>query len=876
MVSVPLLKTKLHIPAPCFYLVPRPHLLARLNNGLQLGHKLTLVSAPAGFGKTNLLSEWVASIEARKSVAWLSIDHEDTRPTRFWGYLIAAIQSVLDEVGEASTALLRSVDPPSIEVILTPLLNDIAAQPERVVLVLDDYHLLSREEIHSGITFLLDHLPSQLHLVISTRADPPLPTVQMRARGQLTELRGDDLRFTFGEARSFLNDQMGLGLAETDLNALDSRIEGWIAGLQLAAISMRGQQDRHEFILAFTGSHHYILEYLAEEVLNRLPTDVLQFLAQTSILTQLNASLCERVTGRSDSAAMLARLYHENLFVTALDYEHSWYRYHHLFADLLRDRLQQQLGRQTIVDLHQHASQWYEENGYLQIAVKHALEAEDMERVADLAEQAAQASLLDSWMTDLLAWLETLPENVLRSRLRLRIYQACALFFDGQNEQCLSLLEESKQAIQELPPSPENDVLREELSRLIEIIYAFVNSLALSLQGNFDQSFQVILRVKHLAEEAGNIFLLAHAYEGLALNQYHKGQLGVAASTSAQLIELAGGSLRETRPGQPLPIATAGYLLLANICLDQDKLEDMTQYLTKALELCKMSSGAKSLVETYVMQSRLQQAQGDLDSAWQSLSKAERAYHLKASKVTRFRLESQKARLNLEVGSPEDVINWIRRLETTTVKAKDSIPLPTMQHEVLQLILARVHLSKSEPKNALSILEHIQTPAEAEGRYRHVIEIYTLKALALQALNQHQAALEHLEHALRLAEAEGFMRVFLDGAFLGKGIPMQHLLYKAAEHGITPGFTGKLLDAFPVIVDDQQKSGVELVEPLSQREIEVLEHLARGLSNREIAQQLIISTDTVKTHTGNIYSKLGVHNRTQAVIKAKALGLIDQ
>jgi LuxR family maltose regulon positive regulatory protein len=395
---MPLLTSKLHIPALCSNLVPRPDLLARLNNGLQLGHKLTLVSAPAGFGKTNLLSEWASSVEARKIVAWLSLDHEDNSPTRFWVYVIAALQSVLEQVGETSTALLRSAEPPSIEVILTPLLNEIANQPERVVLVLDDYHLLYREEIHSGITFLIEHVPSQLHVVISTRADPPLPIVRMRGRGQLTELRGDDLRFTFGEARIFLNSQMGLDLTEADLKALDTRIEGWIAGLQLAAISMRGQMDRHEFIVSFAGSPYYALEYLAEEVLNRLPIEVLHFLAQTSILTQLCADLCDRVTDRSDSAAMLARLYRENLFVTALDCEHSWYRYHHLFADLLRDRLQQQLDRQAIADLHQRASHWHEENGYLQIAVRHALEAGDMERVADLAEQAAQASLLDQAM----------------------------------------------------------------------------------------------------------------------------------------------------------------------------------------------------------------------------------------------------------------------------------------------------------------------------------------------------------------------------------------------------------------------------------------------------------------------------------------------
>jgi len=868
---MPFLATKLHVPAPSSNLLPRPQLLALLDSGLQQGHKLTLVSAAAGFGKTNLLSEWAASDTVQKSVAWLSLDAEDNHPTRFWAYLIAAIQSVLDEVGEASTALLRSADLPDIEVVLTPLLNEISTQPERLVLMLDDYHLLSKEAIHDGMAFLIEHLPTQLHLAISTRADPPLPIVRIRARGQLTELRGDDLRFTHDEAGRFLNNLMGLELSEADLNALDARIEGWISGLQLAALSMRGLADRHAFIFAFTGSHYYVLEYLSEEVLKRLEPEVLHFLVHTSILTQLCSSLCDRITGRNDSAAMLRRLYRENLFVTALDFEHTWYRYHHLFADLLRNRLQGQLDRKAIADLHQRASFWYEEHGYLQSSLNHAQQAGDLERVADLAEQAAEASLLDSWMTNLLEWLDTLPTNVLRSRLRLRIYQACALFFDGQHAACMQVLEETKQAIQDLPQTSANQVLRAELAQLIEIVYAFENSLMLSLQGKLEKSTQVMLRAKHRAEAAGNTFLLAHAYEGLALNQYHQGQLQAAASTSRRLIKL----VQEARTGQPLPIAAAGYLLLATICLDQNKLAEMSDHLEKAHDLCRKSGGSKSLVETYVMYSRLQQAQGDLERGYQSLSKAEHAYYLKGT-VTRFRLESQKARLNVETGALEEVNQWFSTLRTRSAVVELPAPLPTLLYEVIQLILARLSLVKNKPEKAFQALEGIQASAEADGHFRHLLEIYVLKALACQALNQDKLALEHVERALKAAEAEGFERVFLDTIFLDKGAPMRRLLYKAAELGVTPEFTGKLLSAFPRMVKDKQKASTILVEPLSKREIEVLEHLAKGLTNRQVAQQMVISLDTVKTHTSNIYSKLGVNNRTQAVIQARAFGLIDQ
>ena len=573
MISLPSLQTKLSIPVPSANLVPRPNLLTRLNDGLRLGHKLTLISAPVGFGKTNLFSEWARCKENQQRVAWLTLDEEDDSPTRFWAYVIAAIQSVLEGVGDISTAYLRSPGTPTNEAILTPLLNELADGTEQVVLVLDNYHLISRDEIHAGIDFLIEHQPQQIHLAISTRADPPLPIVRIRAQGQLTELRGDDLRFTRDEVRGYLNEQLKLGLSESEITDLDARIDGWIAGLELAATSIRDRMNRHEFITAFTSSHSFILEYLAEQVLNRLPEATLRFLTQTSILTQLCASLCDQVTGRRDSASVLARLYHDNLFVTVLDYEHTWYRYHPILTDLLRSRLLGQLDKQVIVDLHLRASRWYEENGYLRIAVRHAEKAGDLDRVVHLAEEIAQASLLDSWMTDLLAWLETLPDHVLHSRLRLRIYQACALFFDGQSHACIQILEETRQKIQLLPASPENKTLQEELFRLIEITYLFIDSLTLSMQGYLYQSEKVMLKAKQLAEEAGNVFLLAHAYEGMALNQYHQGQLRAAASTSWQLIELAGGSRQESELVQPLPIAAAGYLLLANICLDQNKLQ---------------------------------------------------------------------------------------------------------------------------------------------------------------------------------------------------------------------------------------------------------------------------------------------------------------
>lgn len=874
----PIIKTKLQIPTRHPNLLARLHLVEKLQEGLQWGRKLTLISASAGFGKTSLLSEWAHMENDTRSpwFAWLSLEEEDNIRGRFWVYLTAALQNVFPDIGEATTAILRSPDIPTDEVTLTPLLNELAAQPENIVLVLDDFQFISNEEIHNGVNFLVDHLPPQVHLVLSTRADPPLSIVHWRGQGQLTELRGDELRFTRDEVDALLNTQMGLNLEAEDLQTITARTEGWITGLQLAAISLKGHPNRHAFVNSFSTSPYIVIEYLTEEVLKIQPPEVQQFLLKTSILTRLNSSLCDRVMGQENSGEMLRLLYKGNLFITPLDPKHQWFRYHPLFADLLRSQLISKLDKENVIVLHQRASSWYEEHGYLQIAVRHAQETGDSDRVAGLAEKAVDASLLDSWMTNLLTWLETFPETVLRSRLKLRIYQASALFFDGQIKQCMNILAETKQAIQQLPATPENKALADDLWRLTEIIYAFVEGLELSLQGLFEQAAPVIHRSLHLAEQAGNVFFLAHAYEGLALMQYHQGQLRAAANTCQRLIELAGGNNQKVHLNQTLPIATAGYLLLANIYLDQNNLEAMEHQVKKSFDLCRKSGGAKSLVETYVMQSRLQQARGDLDSAYQSISRAERTYHLKASRVTRFRLDSQKARLDLEMGKLEKVSQWIHRLGQEAPSNDRREPLPAMLSAVVQLILARLLLIEKELEEALKVLRMIQGQAEAGGHNRHLIEIHLHQALAFHTLDQHQLAEDAIQRALRLAEPEGFVRVFLDGAFLDNGFPIKDLLERAAEGEAVPKFAEKVLAHFSRFEAREPKICPELVDPLSQREIEVLEHLAKGMNNRQIARQLVITIDTVKTHTGNIYGKLGVHNRTQAVIKARELGLIEQ
>ena len=662
---VPLLATKLYIPPPRTDLVPRPRLVQRLNEGLRQGRQLTLVSAPAGSGKTTLISEWFAALRLdphheqpiENRVAWLSLDREDNEPTRFWTYLVAALRTVDDELGTSALQMLQAPQAPSVHLVLTSLLNDIAALSYRSILVLDDFHLVSAETILDGFTFLLDHQPRQMHLVLSTRADPPLPIVRLRARGQLTEVRVDDLAFTVDEAVTFLNERMGLGLSLEEVKALESRTEGWAVGLQLAAMSMQDHVDRCGFITAFAGSHHLILEYLAEEVLHRQPEPIQHFLLQTSILDRLCGPLCDVVTGQSDSGTMLSHLQRKNLFAVPLDDEHHWYRYHHLFADLLRKRFEQETSLEQVAVLHGRASAWHEQNGMVDEAVKYALKAQDLERVACLAEQAAQANVLDSRLTVLLYWLEMLPEEVLRAHPRLQIYRAWALYMNGHLARAQKMLQRSQEALEGLPPSPENDALREELTPLLTIIGLVARGFMCSVNNQLEEAVQTCKKARAMALDAGYVFLAAQATEGLALARYHQGRLRASAESCQQVIALAEQGAEARWPVVQLPLAASGYVELAGVHMEWNDLDTAADLLDKALDLCRQVGVTQTLSETYVAQSRLKQARGDMDGAVQVLQEAGRVSRIEgAYSLANFRLATQQARLNLLAKRPDEVI----------------------------------------------------------------------------------------------------------------------------------------------------------------------------------------------------------------------------
>jgi LuxR family maltose regulon positive regulatory protein len=875
--DVSILTTKLYIPPPRPNLVPRPRLIERLDEGLRLGHRLTLISASAGSGKTTLLGEWAASSDLQnrgRQFCWLSLDEDDNDPVRFWAYVVAALQTIHSQLGQSVLPMLQGPKPPPVRSILTPLLNEVTALSQPVVLVLDDYHLVTAGAIHDGVAFLLDHLPQQLHMVIATRADPPLPIARLRVRDQLTELRADDLRFTAEEVAAFLNGAMGLNLQPEDVAALEARTEGWISGLHLAALSLQGHEDAHAFVEAFTGGHQYVLEYLIEEVLSQQPEPVQRFLLQTSILERLCAPLCDALTEGHDGTDMLERLQRDNLFVIPLDDERRWYRYHHLFGDLLRKRLGQATPPEQRSELYRRASQWHEENGLLEQAVKHARAAGDFERIVEIAEQAAGASRLDARLTTLLRWVDALPQDVLRAHPRLQVYRAWALFMNGHLEAAQQALGDCRQALETLPPSPENDALRRALTRLLDIIEMIAQGFMYSVNNQIEAALRVCSQARDMALEDGHVFLAAQATEGLALAQYHQGRLRASAQSCQQVIDLSAQNAAQA------PLAAAGYVELSGIHIEWDDLEKATDLLDEALALCREWGIVQTLNEAYTAQSHLLQLRRDIEGAWDVLEKAREFSSMEGdSSLVNFRLATQQARLNLAAGEPEKAVLWVEGMEAALASGRQ---LPAAFVETLQTTLARAYLAQDEAEEALAALEPLLGPAEAASAFLHVIEVCALKALALHALGDTSAALASLERSLALAEPEGYVRMYLN-----EGPPMAQLLREAASQGIHAEYANKLLAAFGV--SEYGSVGVgspipphsptpTLIDPLTPRELDVLHLISNGLSNQDIAGKLVIALNTVKRHTSSIYSKLDVKSRTQAVARARELGLlpIDQ
>jgi LuxR family maltose regulon positive regulatory protein len=902
-----LLQTKLYIPPLRPNLVPRPQLIERLNQGLQQGCKLILISAPAGFGKTTLVSEWVTGGE--RPAAWLSLDERDNDPARFLTYLIAAMRTIDANIGEEVLAVLQSPQPPPTESILTILLNEITTIPDNFVLVFDDYHVIDAKSIDNALNFLLEHLPPQMHLVIATREDPNLPLSRLRVRGQSTELRVTDLRFSPSEAAGFLNQVMGLNLSTEEVASLETRTEGWIAGLQMAALSMQGRRDTASFIQAFAGSHHFVLDYLVDEVLQRQPGHVRSFLLQTSILDRLSGPLCDFVTGQEDSKAMLEALERSNLFVIPLDDKRQWYRYHHLFADVLQVHSMEEQSNQ-VPTLHQRASYWHERNGSPSDAVRHALAANDYARVAVLAERAWQGMDNSFQSATWLGWVEALPDELIQARPVLSTQYAEALWMAGELEASEARLRDAERWLDptgELGARPEGladgmVVVDEEQFQTLRAKIAFTRTLNAQSLGDVHGTVkhaELALRLTPEEDYIGRAQVtvtlgfanwasgdLEAAHKAIAdwINSMQKvGNIAFAIAGASALGDIlaAQGRLHEaaraykgslqlaSAQGEEVQWLTANlYLGLAMLYHEMGDQEAAAQHLLKSKEMGEQSELVDWPFRWRLAKARLEESWGKLEASIDLLDEAERLYVRNLIPDIR-PIEALKAKVYIRQGRLAEALGWAR--EQGLSVDDDLSYLREFEHITLaRLLIARY---KSGPVDGslyetVVFLARLLKAAEEGERIGSMIEILVLQALAHEAQGDTSSALVSLERALTLAEPEGFVRIFVD-----EGPSMAALLREAAKHGTTPNYANQLQAAFGK-AEGTSPIGQPLIEPLSEREFEVLRLLGTELSGPEIARELLVSLHTIRTHTQNIYSKLGVHNRRAAIRRAEELDLL--
>ncbi|MBI1280095.1 MAG: LuxR family transcriptional regulator [Anaerolineaceae bacterium] len=857
--------------------VLRPRLIERLNAGLS--GKLTLMSAPAGFGKTTLVSEWISNSD--HASACLTLDENDSDPFRFLTYLIAALETIAPKMGAGIRHKMGSPQPPPIDSVLTPLLNAIASISDDFVLILDDYHLLDSTEIDSALSFLIDNQPPQMHLVIATREDPRLPLARLRAHGQLTEIRAADLRFTADEASEFLNSTMGLNLSSGDVAALERRTEGWIAGLQLAAISMQGQQDNRRFIESFSGNHHFVLDYLMEEVLNRQPSHIQNFLLKTSILERFCGPLCAAILRQDDEDALatIEHIRQANLFLIPLDNERRWYRYHYLFADLLRQRLlRDSTGHSTddVNELHTQASIWYETYGLEIEAFQHAIAINDIERAKHLIESEGTPLYLRGIVKPIFHWLESLSHHILDTHPSLWVVYASTLMLTGQHTSVEQKLIEAENALQNTQLDDttqdivgriasmratlaviQNDVeamifhSNDALERLhpenlpIRIASYWTRGYAYQLQGSYRMARNSYYDVLQLSESGENSFYVIAATISLGQLQELDNQLHQASESYQSAITLSG------KPSHP--IASQAFLGLAPINYQWNYLELAQDYGKKCHELLQQMDNTDTTASYKVFLGYLHLSRRDFTSASDTLDEAEAFV----------RQNNFMFRLSDIVEAQIRVLIYRDNLTTA---------LQLAEGHNLSISQARIYLAQKNASRALQILDPFIQKAKEAGLQNELLKGLVLQAVVYSVLNQEDNALEVLDESLALATRGGVIRIFVD-----EGLPMAQLLQIAHSRGLRQDYVTQLISNFsmpngePSSASQIIKPASQWIDPLSQREIEVLQLIASGLTNQDIANRLYISLHTAKVHARNIFSKLAVKNRTQAVAKGAKL-----
>lgn len=874
MMTSRFLETKFHIPAKRQMYVPRRRLLEYLQTGLSEGRKLSLVSAPAGYGKTTLIADWLHSLSTDRPIAWLSLDERDNDLTRFLGYWMAVFGRIDERIGQDSRSMLGIMPIPSAAVILEALINELAGTETPMVVVLDDYHLITNPAVHETLEYFIDHQPPQLHLVITTREDPPLSLARMRARGQMTEVRARDLRFTQEEACQFFNQSMHLNLDTVTVDGLEARTEGWAAGLQLAALAMQNLTDQQEFLSNFSGSHRYIIDYLLDEVLKQQTQEIRDFLSKTAVLKRFNAELCQAVTQNESSTSILNQLERSNLFLIPLDDQRGWYRYHHLFAEALRIGIPTDVER----EIHRRAAVWFERQELFEEAIPYWLAIPDPQQTAILIETLAIDLIKNGELRTLLGWLDLLPDDCVNTSPSLASCKALSLLLTGQltrAQDYLSQISELKDhsstagrgrllAIQAWIAMTSGDAhtgkFASEALELLEKADSFFRLLSLlSLGSSFawntdlPASSQLFREAYDLGRQLSQPAMALGALANLAFNLLEQGQLREADSLCRAAMEI----YVDTR-GKRLPVLGIIYVPLAYICYEQGELEEAQRFALEGIELCqRLFSIAIMGGDAEIVLARIAFEQGDVQRAFELLESTAQSARQRNIQMVVFKMTIVRTEFHL-------LQNQVREAEMLLEELENSLQstLPKAG-QIVEHLRARYWVASGHPEKAIPILDRLEQADRDEHCYRRLIGVHLTQALAHQKQGKDSQAASAFASALQLAAAEGYRSIF----FPHPGRPTQRLLQ--ASRALAPGFADDILEK----TTPADKAVLHLIDPLSEQELRVLRLIVAGKSNQEIAKELVISVGTAKWHVHNILQKLGVNNRPQAIARARELGI---
>lgn len=896
--SNPLLATKLFIPPAHTRRVPRSRLVERMKATAR--YPLMLVCAPAGYGKTSLLSEWIPQNE--HCVTWFSIDEGDNDPVRYWRHFLAALQTLKPDLCQNARQLLESVQNPQIEPMLTLVINDLAALDFHFVHVCDDYHLIENAAIHKHMVFLVEHLPPNVHLVLTSRRDPALPLARWRARRQLVEIRSNDLRFTPEESTDFFNRLMQLDLSTGEIEALANRTEGWIAGMQLAALSIKDASDRAGFITAFTGSHRYIIDYLAEEVLNQQTEPVREFLLSTSLLDRMCGALCDALTGHDDGQEMLERLEQANLFIVPLDENRHWYRFHQLFANVLQAHLKL-THPDRVNEYHRRAAGWFASRGIYPEAVRHALLGEHYELAAQLIEAVAGVLLRQGASVSLILWLDAMPDDLIRSRPVLCLARAWTFHWgpvldvESADEWAeLALLAASRDGVpgseiqgEALAVKTLTTATRSEAARTMDLARAALDNLPLDSpwrglmalclgtsafdSGDMASAREGLSEALQLSLANGSFYVQLVAASFLADIHVFQGQLTRADEMYRQVLSWANPDL----PQKGDVMAHGG---LAAIYYERNQIADALAHVQLGLAQIERVGGAWPAHALFRVLARIQLAQGDWESALATLERSNKQGVMARVSLVVSQSAALRASVLLSQGDLPSARAWAANSGLTADDPEASHP---GWREIEYLTLARLLAAEGQPQQAFTLTDRLLDSARSEARLGSVITILVVQCLLAQLLGSTLQALQLLENALELAEPEGYLRVFID-----EGVAMHSLILELrsilANRQRTHGnhnsqtlllYVLRLLAGFSSKDAPPAPGGERLAEPLSDRELEVLRLIGVGLSNQEIAGEMVVALSTVKSHINHLYGKLGAHNRVQAVAIARSLGLLS-